>query len=121
MHSRYLRILVVACTLGSGSAVADGVLTNPSEVDALLRGKTLEGVYLRTASAYRLVFGRDGKLVNQEGAEGRWWVDEKGQYCREWTSGALQGNKACLGIGRSGDAIAVYHGDRKVAEGKLVE
>jgi hypothetical protein len=115
------RLAILAGVLAAMPALADGVIADAREVDALLRGKTLEGVYLRTASPYRLVFGKDGKLINQDGSEGRWWIDDQARYCREWTTGALQGNKACLGVARAPKGIAILHGDKVVAEGTLSE
>ncbi len=91
------------------------------EVQKLLNGKRLEGVYLRTQSPYSLDFHRDGRLINQRGAEGSWWVNEQGQYCREWKSGRLAGNKACLDLAPDGDKTAIYSKGKKVAVGSLLD
>ena len=46
----------------AASALADGYLRDQAEVEALLTGATLDGIYLRTNSAYRLTFREDGTL-----------------------------------------------------------
>ena len=118
--------LAVVSVIGGLAAVSIGAevyaadyLRDKNTVEALLKGKTLKGVYLRTKSAYVLSFGADGGLVNQVGAKGRWWVGDKGQYCREWTSGQLQGNKACMDLAKTNVGVAIYHRGKKVAEGTL--
>ncbi len=94
-------------------------LRDQSEVHSLLEGQVLQGIYLRTGSAYTLEFAEDGTLHNSSGAEGRWWVNERGQYCREWLSGRLKGNQACLDLVFEDGGIAIHSGGKKVAEGRL--
>ncbi|MEO5336505.1 MAG: hypothetical protein H7841_06390 [Magnetospirillum sp. WYHS-4] len=116
----WMMAAVLVAALPAAAQEVPQALREKTKVEGLLKGRTLEGTYLRTGSPYRLVFGADGGLVNQEGAQGRWWVDDQGQYCREWTSGALQGNRACLGVAQAVDGgIAFLHEGRKVAEGRL--
>ncbi len=96
-------------------------LRDQTEVVSLLRGQVLHGTYLRTGSAYRLEFAADGELRNSSGAEGRWWVNDRGQYCRKWLSGRLKGHQACLDLSLEGDGIAIHSQGRKVAEGYLAK
>lgn len=118
MRASSMLLAVLGLAVGA-VAMAEGYLKNRSEVEALLTGATLNGVYLRTQSPYTLEFRADGVLINQTGAEARWWVSETGQYCREWLTGQLMGNKACMDIARSGERIAIYSNGNKVAEGEL--
>ncbi|SCZ52129.1 hypothetical protein [Thiohalomonas denitrificans] len=114
-------ILFWLVLLGCSSTVhgAD-YLRDKSEVRSLLEGQILQGTYLRTGSAYTLEFAEDGTLRNSSGAEGRWWVNDQGQYCREWLSGRLKGNKACLDLMAEDDGgIAIYSRGKRVAEGLL--
>ena len=46
------RLAILAGVLAATPALADGVIADAREVDALLRGKTLEGVYLRHSYLY---------------------------------------------------------------------
>lgn len=115
--SRLLTLMTLA--LLAGSAAAEDYLRNKAEVEALLRGATLHGVYLRTQSAYTLEFRTDGTLVDKNGAGARWWVNDSGQYCREWRSGQLAGNQACMDLARAGQRITFYSNGKKVAEGAL--
>ncbi|MDH5572208.1 MAG: hypothetical protein OEY89_10610 [Gammaproteobacteria bacterium] len=95
-------------------------LNNPAEVKQMLSGHKLDGLYLRTQSAYSLQFNKDGTLINQNDEQGHWWVSEQGQYCRKWDTGRLKGNEACLDLARESDKIAIYSKNKKVAEGKLI-
>jgi hypothetical protein len=108
-----------ALMLCTAEIVAAEYLTDPAEVDALLRGTVLHGTYLRTRSAYTLHFRADGTLINQRNETGRWWVNEEGQYCREWDTGRLAGNKACMSLIRDGGQIEFHSRGRKVAVGTL--
>ncbi len=116
----------------SAAALAVGVMTvfpalsgdymkDKAAVEVMLSGKTLKGVYLRTKSPYVLRFGADGGLVNQVGAKGKWWVNDKVQYCREWASGKLKGNKACMDLAPTPNGVAIYYRGKKVAEGGLTD
>ena len=111
--------ILFVTTVAAQAADSPEYLRDKAQAESLLKGKTLKGVYLRTKSAYVLRFGADGALVNQAGAEGRWWVNDEAQYCREWTSGHLQGNKACMDLARTPGGIAIFHQGKKVAEGSL--
>lgn len=115
--SRLLTLMTLA--LLAGTAAAEDYLRNKAEVETLLRGATLHGVYLRTQSAYTLEFRADGTLVDKNGAGARWWVNDSGQYCREWLSGQLAGNQACMDLARNGQRITLYSNGKKVAEGEL--
>ncbi|OGT87575.1 MAG: hypothetical protein A2286_00205 [Gammaproteobacteria bacterium RIFOXYA12_FULL_61_12] len=119
MHAIKTSSIILSVFLAT-TVLATDFLRNPAEVRGLLNGKRLEGLYLRTQSAYSLSFRKDGSLVDQEGAQGRWWVNEQGQYCRKWETGKLQGHEACLDLALEGGKIAIYSGDKKVAEGALV-
>lgn len=112
--------MLILSVLVATAPFAQDLLRDPAQVKTLLNGKRLEGLYLRTQSAYSLSFRKDGSLVDQEGAQGRWWVNEQGQYCRKWETGKLQGHEACLDLALEGEKIAIYSGDKKVAEGALV-
>ncbi|GAB4302162.1 MAG: hypothetical protein Kow0096_23510 [Thiohalomonadaceae bacterium] len=113
-------LTLMALALLAGAAAAEDYLRNKAEVEALLSGATLNGVYLRTQSAYTLEFRADGTLVDKNGAGARWWVNDSGQYCREWLSGRLAGNQACMDLAREGQRVVVYSNGKKVAEGELV-
>lgn len=103
-----------------GQAFAGEALRDPQAVEVLLKGATLQGVYLRTGSAYTLEFREDGQLVDGRGAAARWWVNDQGQYCREWLSGQLAGNRACMDIRQEGRHIQLYSAGKRVAEGELL-
>lgn len=109
----------LAVAFGATANAAD-YLRDRAEVEALLTGATLKGTYLRTGSPYTLEFRADGALIKGSGGNGRWWVNSQGQYCREWLSGRLQGNQACLDLALEGDTLAIYSRDKRVAEGRLV-
>ncbi|MDX9741845.1 MAG: hypothetical protein RBT81_11800 [Gammaproteobacteria bacterium] len=115
--SRLIMFPVLA--LLAGTAVAEDYLRNKAEVETLLSGATLNGIYLRSQSAYTLEFRADGTLMDKNGAGARWWVNDSGQYCREWLSGRLAGNKACMDLARDGQRITIYSNGKKVAEGEL--
>ncbi|HRP74082.1 MAG TPA: hypothetical protein PK725_00875 [Rhodocyclaceae bacterium] len=117
---RFLRVVIVsAAMVMAGVAAAQDFMRNKAEVEAMLKGATLTGVYLRTQSRYVLKFGEDGMLVDTSGAGARWWVSDVGQYCREWLTGNLAGNSACMDLVRDGDHISIYSNGNKVAEGEL--
>lgn len=102
-----------------GQAQAQEFLRDKAEIEALLAGATLHGVYLRTGSAYALTFGKEGVLAGEQHAGARWWVNEQGQYCREWLSGPLAGNEACMDVALSDGQILLFSNGRRVAEGIL--
>lgn len=114
---RLLTLLTLA--LLAGTAAAEDYLRDKAEVEALLSGATLNGVYLRTQSAYTLEFRADGTLVDKNGAGARWWVNDSGQYCREWLTGKLAGNQACMDLMRAGQRVVIFSNGKKVAEGEL--
>ncbi|MBU0498620.1 MAG: hypothetical protein KJ558_04970 [Gammaproteobacteria bacterium] len=111
---------ILLSVLVATASFAQDLLRNPVEVRNLLSGKRLEGLYLRTQSSYALSFRADGSLVDQDAAQGRWWVNDQAQYCRKWESGKLQGHEACLDLAWEGGKIAIYSNGKKVAEGALV-
>jgi hypothetical protein len=113
------RLAVLALAALGGTAAAQDYLRDNAEVEALLSGATLSGIYLRSRSPYVLEFRPDGSLVDGHGASARWWVSDSGQYCREWLSGRLAGNEACMELTRDGDQIAIYFNGNRVAEGIL--
>ncbi|MFT3760156.1 hypothetical protein [Thauera sp.] len=115
------RVLLAATALSAatGSAMAQNIITDRAEVEKMLSGATFIGVYLRTESAYTLNFGADGKLTDASGANGRWWVDDQGRYCREWLDGKLQGNSGCMEVESEDGQIALYSKGKKVSEGIL--
>lgn len=103
----------------AGGALAQEVLHNPAEVEALFKGATLQGVYLRTQSAYVLEFGEDGILQGAKEAGARWWVNEQGQYCREWLAGPLTGHEACMDVAVAGEQVVLFSNGKRIAEGVL--
>lgn len=119
MMSNAVRALftAVALTAAAGSVHAQGFLSDRAEVEQLLSGATLIGVYLRTETAYTLKFGTDGTLTDASGATARWWVDEEGRYCREWLDGKLKGNRGCMNVELEDGQVALYSDGRKVVEG----
>ncbi len=116
---RLTTLLFAVAVMAGTAAQAAGTLTDPGKVRGMLEGATLHGTYLRTGSEYVLEFGTDGRLVKPDGDEGRWWVNDTGQYCREWLTGRLAGNTACLDLSIEGEGIAIHSNGRKVAEGQL--
>ena len=96
------------------------LLRDQAETQILLNGSKMEGIYLRTQSPYSLEFHQDGTLINQRGDRGRWWANQQGQYCRKWETGSLKGHQMCLNLAHDGDAVTIFSGDKKVAEGVLV-
>ncbi|MFA5626556.1 MAG: hypothetical protein WCX90_03820 [Thiohalomonadaceae bacterium] len=114
---RLLQVLVLPLLLGN--VLAEDFLRDKDEVESMLKGATLQGTYLRTGSSYTLEFRADGTLLNKSGASARWWVNEHGQYCREWLSGKLAGNQACMDLQRDGQQIRLYANGKQVAEGEL--
>ena len=113
-HATALTLALLA-----GAASAQDYLRDQTEVRALLEGATLSGVYLRSQSPYTLEFRADGSLVDQRGESARWWVSDTGQYCREWLTGRLAGNKACMDLVLDGNRIHMYSNGNRVAEGEL--
>ncbi|ENO85616.1 hypothetical protein [Thauera linaloolentis] len=118
-NARRSLLAAVALSVAAGGAMAQTLITDKAEVEKLLGGATFIGVYLRTESAYTLNFGADGKLTDASGANGRWWVDEQGQYCREWLDGKLKGNSGCMGVEFEDGQLALYSKGKKVSEGIL--
>lgn len=112
-------ILFLGLALLGSTAQANDYLRDQAEVENLLKGATLKGIYLRTQSDYSLEFGEDGKLRDGKDEDARWWVNELGQYCREWLSGPLAGNEGCMDLQREGSFIRLYFDGRQVAEGNL--
>lgn len=112
-------VLALASAAMATAALAQNLITNKAEVEAMLAGASFVGVYLRTESAYVLNFGRDGTLTDSTGAKARWWVSDRGEYCREWLDGKLAGNKGCMGLESQDGQVALYADGRKVAEGVL--
>lgn len=98
---------------------AQEVLRDKAEVEALLAGATMHGVYLRNGSAYTLKFGEDGVFADEKNAGARWWVTEQGQYCREWLNGPLAGNEACMDVALDGERVLLFSNGSRVAEGEL--
>lgn len=121
MKQRTLKRLGIATlALGMSTGVlAQAFITDKAEVETLLSGATFVGVYLRTESAYMLKFGTDGKLTDSTGASARWWVSDKGEYCREWLDGRLAGNKGCMGVVFEDGQVSLHSDGKKVAEGVL--
>lgn len=111
--------LFLSFALFGGSAMAADYLRDPAEVETLLKGATLHGTYLRTQSEYVLEFGADGLLRDGKEEGARWWVNELGQYCREWLTGPLAGNEGCMDLQREGQFVRLYFEGRQVAEGSL--
>ncbi|MCW9025439.1 MAG: hypothetical protein OQK73_12275 [Gammaproteobacteria bacterium] len=110
---------IVLLSLIVSSVFAVDYLRDKSEVSSLLSGQKLNGTYLRTQSAYSLDFHKEGRLVNQKGEQGRWWVNEQGQYCRQWETGRLKGHQTCLDLAREDKKIAIYSKGKRVAVGSL--
>lgn len=106
----------------SGAAVqADEHAAEHSELAQRLSGAVFTGVYLRAGTSYRMDFGADGRLTDSAGREGRWWVDEAQQYCREWTSGPMSGVTTCMEMVVHGDRVAIFSEGEKVLEGELIK
>ncbi|MET0087938.1 MAG: hypothetical protein ABW082_15640 [Sedimenticola sp.] len=115
--SRILPSLVLA--LCAVQLNAGGFMDNPAEVTAMLTGKQLQGTYLRTQSPYSLHFKADGTLVNQRDEKGKWWINEQGQYCREWFTGRLTGNRSCMNLAMEDGVLVFYSKQKRVATGNL--
>lgn len=126
--SHVLTAIVLSCL--AGGALAQGTAGGytaaegggeASPLEARLSGKVLVGTYTRDGSPYVLEFRSDKTLVDNRGGEGRWWIDDKGDYCREWASGPLAGNSGCYEILVHGARVAIYADDAKVIDGELTE
>jgi hypothetical protein len=90
-----------------------------AEIEKALTGAVFTGTYARDNSPYVLQFGEDGTLTDNRNSEGRWWVSDQGEYCREWSTGPLAGTSACLEVLVHGKRMAVYSGNDKVLDGQL--
>lgn len=115
----FRKFFVVLFMLLAAQVHAGDYLRDPVEVEALLKGATLDGTYLRTNSDYRLVFREDGTLEDARESGARWWVSELGQYCREWLSGPLAGNEGCMDLQFEDGQLRMFFDGRPVAEGVL--
>lgn len=113
------RVFALLPLLFAGTVLADDYLRDPVEVEALLKGATLDGTYLRTNTDYQLVFRDDGTLDDGREAGARWWVSEQGQYCREWLTGPLAGNEGCMDLKLEDGRLRMFFDGRPVAEGVL--
>lgn len=111
---------IVTLVFFSSVVSAADYLRSHADTHALLKGYKLEGTYLRSNTPITLNFKIDGTLENQRGEQGRWWINQQGQYCRVWSTGRLKGHWTCLDVAKQGDGIAIYSNDKKVAEGTLV-
>lgn len=128
MHIRahWLAGLVLGCTAmvavaqdkdaGYGAGQASAV---QAELKEKLSGATFIGTYLRDGSPYVMEFGADGQLRDNRQRSGRWWINEKGEYCREWTSGPHSGSASCLEILVHGARMALYSGNERLMDGEL--
>lgn len=94
--------------------------TRKAELEKALGGSVFTGTYMRDNSPYVLEFGEDGSLKDNHAGEGRWWVSDDAEYCREWSAGPLAGTSVCLEIIVHGKRMAVYQGNDKVLDGELV-
>lgn len=112
-------LAALALSAAASGAMAQDFITSKAEVEQLLGGATLIGVYLRTETAYTLKFGTDGTLTDTTGAKARWWVDDEARYCREWLDGKLKGNTGCMNVELADGQIALYSEGKKVVEGIL--
>ncbi|MFU2489748.1 hypothetical protein [Thauera sp. WH-1] len=112
-------LAALALSAAASAAMAQDFITSKAEVEQLLGGATLIGVYLRTETAYTLKFGTDGTLTDTTGAKARWWVDDEARYCREWLDGKLKGNTGCMNVELADGQIALYSEGKKVVEGIL--
>jgi len=111
----------VIALMASGSALhADQHAPAQSELASRLAGAVFTGVYLRAGTPYRMDFGVDGTLTDSAGREGRWWVNEAEEYCREWTSGPMAGVTTCMEVIVHLGRVAIFSGDEKVLEGELI-
>ena len=112
-------LAALALSAAASGAMAQAFISSKAEVEQLLSGATLIGVYLRTETAYTLKFGTDGTLTDTTGAKARWWVDDEARYCREWLDGKLKGNTGCMNVELADGQIALYSEGKKVVEGIL--
>jgi len=112
---------LLALSLVTAALSAAEPLTDQAEVEALLKGAHFNGTYLRRNTHYAMHFKADGSLINQRNEEGKWWVNKQGQYCREWLTGRLKGNKACMSLARDGEQLLFISRGHKVAVGTLTK
>ncbi len=116
--------LLTGGALAQGSAggeTAAGPAAQGSPMAQRLSGRVFVGTYMRDGSPYVLDFRADGTLTDNRNAKGRWWIDDNGDYCREWETGPLAGNSGCYEILVHGARVAIYAGDDKVLDGELIE
>ena len=91
-----------------------------ARLTASLAGATFAGTYLRAGTPYSMNFHADGRLSDSAKRNGRWWVDEGGNYCREWTDGPMAGVPACMKWVVNAGRVEIFSGEDKVLEGELI-
>lgn len=120
MKFRKLSILTAAVSL---ILVATPLHAQPAEAESLserLAGATFQGIYIRAGTPYTLNFGRDGSLTDSAGRTGRWWVNDEGDYCREWEDGPMAGVETCMEMIFHLNKVAIYSDEDKVLEGEII-
>lgn len=121
MQKYGIMTLAVACMTGAAMAqdAPKPVNAEAARTHEALSGAAFIGTYLRDNSPYTLEFGADGKLADNRGQTGRWWIRENGDYCREWTTGAHAGKEVCMEILVHGERMALYANNERVIVGEL--
>jgi len=82
------------------------VLTE-AELEALLAGKTVKGIYLDNKTAFIRHYAEDGNVresVKNETHEGKWFIDKKGQRCVIWS----KKEKKCRVIIKEGETYKEF-------------
>ncbi len=117
-----LKTLLLLATIATafGSAALHAEADAPTSLETRLAGATFKGIYIRAGTPYTLDFGRDGSLSDSAGRTGRWWVDDAGEYCREWKDGPMAGVETCMEVIFHLGKVAIYSGDDKVLEGEII-
>ena len=121
MKSLKTLMLVVTGAIAFGSAPLHAETELAMSLESRLAGATFQGIYIRAGTPYTMNFGRDGSLADSAGRTGRWWVDDEGQYCREWADGPMAGVETCMEVIFHLGKVAIYSGDDKVLEGEIVQ
>jgi len=67
---------------------ADSHALTEEELNALLSGKTVRGIYLDNNSPFTRYYDEDGEVrqrVEKETEEGTWFIDTQGRRCIVWS------------------------------------
>lgn len=73
--------VVVGLALAWGVALAGEKMLSKDELINLIKGKTVTVVVKSNGKQWKMYFSPDGKSIRDNGDEGEWEVNDKGQHC----------------------------------------